>query len=116
MISGERGTAWVIDALGCDPALLRAVEPIAALFERIVRDLDLHPLGPPQWHVFPGAGGLTGVFMLRESHLTCHTFPERGFAALDLYCCRERGEWPWASNLAEFLGAHDVSVRSLRRG
>jgi S-adenosylmethionine decarboxylase len=56
------------------------------------------------------------LLLLEESHLACHTFPERGFAAFDLYCCRPRDEWPWAQRLADHLGAQRVIVRSLHRG
>jgi len=32
--------------------------------------------------------GVTGLLLLTESHLACDTFPERGFASFNLYCCR----------------------------
>ena len=54
--------------------------------------------------------------LLQESHLACHTFPERGFAAFDLYCCRPRPEWPWAERLSEILSAARVEIRRLPRG
>jgi S-adenosylmethionine decarboxylase len=56
------------------------------------------------------------MLLLTESHLACHTFPERGFAAIDLYCCRASREWPWARRLADALGAAEVRVRSVPRG
>jgi S-adenosylmethionine decarboxylase len=110
------GTEWIVDAHGCDPSLLRSSEALRRLFERIVHELGLHPVADAVWHVFPGAVGITGVLVLSESHLTCHTFPERGFAAFDLYCCRPSQQWPWAERLAEAIGAASVNVRSLARG
>jgi S-adenosylmethionine decarboxylase len=86
------------------------------VFEALVAELSLRPLGPPVWHRFPGPGGITGFLLLTESHVAVHTFPERGFAAFDLYCCRERPEWPWAARLSDHLGALDVRVRRLARG
>jgi S-adenosylmethionine decarboxylase len=110
------GSQWLVDASGCHADALRTVSVFEALFARIVADLALRPLQPAVWHQFPGAGGLTGVLLLSESHLACHTFPERGFAAIDLYCCRERPEWAWARELADALGARDVIVRRIARG
>jgi S-adenosylmethionine decarboxylase len=110
------GTEWVVDARGCDPEALGSPEALAALFDRVVGELDLHRAGEPVWRVFPPPGGVTGLQLLMESHLACHTFPERRFAAFNLYCCRPRPAWPWALRLAEALGAVEVQVREIRRG
>jgi S-adenosylmethionine decarboxylase len=110
------GTEWLVDAHGCDPGRLRSQARLGRLFARIVEELGLNPAGEATWRTFPGAGGVTGMLMLTESHLACHTFPERAFAAFSLYCCRPRPEWPWAERLAEELGAGRVEVRSVARG
>ena len=52
--------------------------------------MDLHPLGKTSWHQFPNTGGITGVSLLTESHLACHTFPEYGSLCLNVFCCRPR--------------------------
>lgn len=105
-----------MDAHGCDPGPLRSPEALAAVFDGLVRDLGLTPGAEPVWRTFPDPGGVTGLLLLTESHLACHTFPERGFAAFNLYCCRPRPEWPWAERLAAALGARRVEVRSFERG
>ena len=110
------GTEWVVDAHGCDPASLRSPAALQGVFDRVVRELGLSAAGEPIWRVFPGEAGVTGLLLLTESHLACHTFPERGFAAFNLYCCRPRDEWPWSDRLREALGATDVSVTMLPRG
>ncbi len=111
----DAGTEWIVDANGCDPDALRSVERLGALFSLIVGELGLKPVAPPFWHQFPGPGGVTGVVVLSESHLTCHTFPERGHAALNLYCCRPRAAWAWDARLREALGAADVNVHEVAR-
>ncbi len=68
------------------------------------------------WQKFPEPGGVTGLMLLSESHLTVHTFPEYGTATFNLYCCRPKPEWPWAARLAEAIGAAHVDVRSCQRG
>ncbi len=110
------GTEWVVDAHGCDPQALRSLEVLEALFRQVVDELGLRAAGEPQWRVFPGEGGITGLLLLTESHLACHTFPERGFAAFNLYCCRPREDWPWADRLRDALSAREVTVRRLSRG
>lgn len=110
------GEALAVDAYGCDAARLRSSEALSAVFDAVVGELALRPLAPARWHAFPGAGGVTGFLLLAESHLAVHTFPERGFAAFDLYCCRPREPWPWSERLAALLGASRVTVRRLVRG
>jgi S-adenosylmethionine decarboxylase len=109
------GTEWLIEASGCDPALLRDVGRLREVFARAIRELDLRVVGEQLWHKFPGAGGATGLAMLTESHLACHTYPEFGVATFNLYCCRERAAWPWDERLREMLGAADVHVRGVVR-
>lgn len=110
------GCEWIVDAFGCDPDALRSRETLDALVAQVLRELALTAVGPAVWHQFPGPGGLTGVVVLAESHLTCHTFPERGFAAFNLYCCRPRAPWPWALELTRRLGAAEVRVVTYERG
>jgi S-adenosylmethionine decarboxylase len=110
------GMEAIVDAHGCRPEALRSVPALAAVFARVIEDLVLTPVAPALWHTFPGEGGVTGMILLSESHLTCHTFPEAGFAAFNLYCCRPRPPWDWAGGLAALLGAQDVQVRSAERG
>lgn len=112
----ESGSAWIVDAYGCDAELLRSPEALDRVFALLVSELGLHPLREIVWHRFPGSGGVTGFLLLSESHVSCHTFPERRFAAFDLYCCRPRREWLWQERLAELVGAERVSVRRIERG
>ena len=38
-------------------------------------------------HNFGNTGGITGVMLLAESHITVHTWPEREYAAFDVFMC-----------------------------
>jgi S-adenosylmethionine decarboxylase len=112
----KTGQEWLIDARGCCPEWLRDAPRLASLFETLVVVLELKVVMPPQWHLFPGPGGVTGLALLAESHLAIHTFPETGFAALNVYCCKERTAPDFDTLLRERLGATSVGVRKLVRG
>jgi S-adenosylmethionine decarboxylase len=109
------GTEWMIDAAGCRAEALRDLEQLRAVFHRLIAELDLQVVGETVWQKFPPPGGVTGLALLTESHLTCHTYPEFGVATFNLYCCRTRPTWPWSERLAEMLGAEHVQVRVLMR-
>jgi S-adenosylmethionine decarboxylase len=110
------GVEYVVDARGCNPAVLRSLPHLQRVVTKVMEDLGLRAVAPPAWHVFPGKGGVTGMVLLSESHLTVHTYPEAGVAAIDLYCCRRSVDWGWEAELRRMLGAEDVVVRILRRG
>jgi S-adenosylmethionine decarboxylase len=111
------GIEWLIDAEGCRAECLRSVPVLRRVCEQIIASLDLHLVGEGIWHQFPPPGGVTGLFLLTESHLACHTYPESGVATFNLYCCRARRRWPWSAKLRALLGATRVTVRSTpRRG
>ncbi len=110
-----RGDEWVVEAFGCDAGRLADRASLAALLDRMVNELGLRPIGAGQWHVFPSPGGITGMLLLAESHLTVHTFPEHRSLCLNLVCCTPRSTWPFAERLTEMVGAERVEVRHLER-
>ena len=109
------GCEWIIEAHGCDPAVLADRAALCTLFERLIEGMNLHRVGDAQlWHEFSG-GGITGAVLLKESHLTCHTFPEFGSLCLNVFCCRPRPDWDFEENLKRQFGASSVEVRKLDR-
>jgi S-adenosylmethionine decarboxylase len=110
------GAEWMIDACGCSPELLCDLQALKKVCAQIINDLDLRVVGQPMWHQFGPPGGVTGLFLLTESHLACHTYPENGLATFNLYCCNTRPEWQWQGHLRKMLGASTVVVRFVRRG
>lgn len=109
------GTEWLIDASGCDTAALADLDRLRAVFDRVIRELELNVLGEIKWHQFEHPGGVSGLALLSESHLACHTYPEFGAATFNLYCCRNRASWSWEATLKEMLGATTVTVRVFNR-
>lgn len=112
----DTGIEWIIDAHDCHPDALRDLAGVQRFCGQIVAELHLHVVGEPAWHQFPWPAGVTGLFLLTESHLAVHTYPELGLATFNLYCCRARPVWPWAHRLEQAWGAKHVIVRQVRRG
>ena len=78
------GTHLLVDLWGAtnlaDPSLIDA-----ALRDAAVRAgaTILHS----HFHHFTPNGGVSGVVVLAESHISIHTWPERNFAAVDIFMC-----------------------------
>jgi len=109
------GIEWIVDAHGCSAESLRSAALLRELFERIISALGLSPVGETHWHEFPNAGGITGLCLLAESHLACHTFPEFGSLCFNLFCCVPREEWDFEGELSRVFGASSVTVRAVTR-
>ena len=109
------GTQWCVDASGCDSQLLQDLDGIESVCRSVIRDLGLSVVGTPQQHKFPQPGGVTFLYLLSESHLACHTYPEFEFATFNLYCCRDRKTWDWEGELRKRIGAQSVMIRRVDR-
>jgi len=109
------GIEWVVEAFGCSSRSLRSTATVENLFQRIITEMSLRPVDETQWHQFPGTGGITGLCLLAESHLACHTFPEHGSLCLNVFCCVPRAEWDFESALRDLFDAGTVSIRRLQR-
>lgn len=67
-------------------------------------------------HVFEPNGGISGVAVLSESHISCHTWPERGFAAFDVFMCGDAQPELAVPVLKAAFKPKRVVVEEIRRG
>ena len=82
------GKHMIIDLKGvCNVKLMNDVKAIQELIEAICETYHYHILGK-NCHCFVPVG-ITLVYMLSESHISLHTFPERNCIAIDIYTCKE---------------------------
>jgi S-adenosylmethionine decarboxylase proenzyme len=61
--------------------------------------------------------GVSGVLVISESHLTIHTWPEFGYAAIDLFTCGCNAD-PWKAfeRLSSYLGSSRTTSIEILRG
>lgn len=67
-------------------------------------------------HHFSETGGISGVAVLAESHLSVHTWPERDFAAFDVFMCGDTQPELAIDVLREALSPEKVDISEHRRG
>jgi S-adenosylmethionine decarboxylase len=61
--------------------------------------------------------GVSGVVVITESHVTIHTWPEHGYAAVDIFSCsRKLDHTAIRDELKRALSAGKVARKSFRRG
>jgi S-adenosylmethionine decarboxylase len=108
------GNEWIVEAYGCPEENLSNLALVRSVVNAIIGEMQLRPVAEPVWHRFPVTGGITGMALLAESHLACHTFPEFGSLCLNVFCCKPRPGWDF-DRLKELLGATRVCVREITR-
>lgn len=60
--------------------------------------------------------GVSGVVVIAESHLSIHTWPGRGYGAIDIFTCGGLDPRPGCRHLASGLGADTLRVQEILRG
>ncbi|MCP4076906.1 MAG: adenosylmethionine decarboxylase [Gammaproteobacteria bacterium] len=67
-------------------------------------------------HKFSDTGGLSGVAVLAESHISVHTWPERDYAAFDVFMCGVTKPLNVIDILNNAFNPKDIKVKELLRG
>lgn len=100
---------------GCDPEVLNDRK----LIERILVDAALEAgaeIREVAFHKF-SPQGVSGVVVISESHLAIHTWPELGYAAVDVFTCGERVDpWNACEHIKAGFGADHVTSLEVKRG
>ncbi|MFQ5508674.1 MAG: adenosylmethionine decarboxylase [Leptospirillia bacterium] len=98
------GLHVIADLVGCAAhAIMTDAEKLEQICLTYIRDAGLFDMGS-QFFAFPGAGGVTGMVILAESHLSIHTWPEHNYVCLDIFVCNySKDSSPKARQVAERL-------------
>lgn len=68
------------------------------------------------FHHFQPNGGVSGVVVLAESHISIHTWPERNFAAVDVFMCGDCVPEETIPVLQEAFNPSRIGAHNIRRG
>ena len=69
-----------------------------------------------QWHHFGPGNGITGIVMLAESHMSIHTWPEYGYASVDVYMCGDCDPKKTLQYMRELFNPISYSMNEITRG
>jgi S-adenosylmethionine decarboxylase len=109
------GRHILAEIYGCDADVLndrvhieKAMVDAALAAGAEVREVAFHKFSPQ---------GVSGVVVISESHLAIHTWPELGYAAVDVFTCGDRvNPWDACNYLTDKLNARHMSATEVKRG
>ena len=75
---------------------------------------------PPQVYTYhgqkPGDWGVSGFVLIAESHISIHTFPDRGYVNIDIFSCKEFDPASSLEDVKATFSLPQVNVWTLERG
>ena len=109
------GQQTSVEYYRCDPEILNDVSAIKRAM-REAANLAGATIVQEAFHLF-NPHGVSGVVVIAESHLAIHTWPEYGYAAVDLFTCGDDVDSELAFiHLKSELQANDYTAVEMKRG
>lgn len=114
------GKHLLIDAYGIEEKKLKNRQAILNLLRGLPKKFKMRPLGNAAVKKVASDlysdWGLSGFVMLYESHISLHTWPEDGYAAMDIYSCKDFDHDKMVKFLKNFWAAKKIKTKVVIRG
>lgn len=109
------GRQLILECYDCDPDILNDVERVEQCMVEAAKEARSTIIKSVFHPFFPQ--GISGVVVIAESHLTIHTWPEHGYAAIDVFTCGDEADPARACEyLIEKFGAKHATTVEIERG
>lgn len=122
MNTEQFGVHLLFDGYNANKELLANKEHLTRLLTELPRKMGMHTISEPTvTEVGPlnkkDPGGISGFILIAESHISYHTFPDRGFVTADIYTCQnDLDAEKFITLLAEVFGTNDYDTQVIKRG
>ena len=107
------GKHLLLEVYNVDFSLLNDITSLQKVMERGIERAKMTILNTFSHCFIPQ--GCTIVIALAESHVSCHTWPENGCIAIDVYTCGDGNPKLIALELLKYLNSYNYNLRELNR-
>ena len=109
-----------IDGYGADGAKLRDTDLVYRFLDEYPPVIGMTKIAPPQVYEYHGQTpqdwGVSGIVLIAESHISVHTFPDRGYVNIDIFSCKDFDAAGSLEDVKRTFGLPDARVWTLERG
>jgi S-adenosylmethionine decarboxylase len=109
------GTHLLVELKECNPETLKSLEKIRSVMVSAAKEAKatIIDISFREFNPF----GISGIVVIAESHLTIHTWPEYGYAAVDIFTCGDIIKTEKAASyLIKQLECKNPSIVEMKRG
>ncbi|WP_299885618.1 adenosylmethionine decarboxylase [uncultured Lacinutrix sp.] len=90
MKKSSLGHQTTIDYYDCDPTIINTADSIKKILEKAANIMNLTIVNTTIHEFSPI--GVSGVIVIKESHIAIHTWPEHKYVALDFFTCNHSSD------------------------
>jgi len=110
----------VVDGYGGSIEKLRDDEVVRKFLDEYPVAIGMTKIIEPQVYTYRGQKledwGVSGFVLIAESHISVHTFPERGYINIDVFSCKSFDTTIALDDLKAAFGLQEVKTWTLERG
>ena len=115
------GPHLMVDGYEGNYETLASVEAITDFLDMLPKEIGMTKIMPPYVFKYDGGEkpedwGVSGFVIIAESHISIHTFPEKGYFSIDIFSCKDFDMNRALQIIKDFFGTDKLEIRTTNRG
>ncbi len=111
----------MVDGYNGNFEALASVEAVTNFLDTLPAEIGMTKIMPPYVFKYDGGDkpedwGVSGFVIIAESHISIHTFPEKGYLSIDIFSCKDFDIPAALEIIKSFFGTEDLEVQTTSRG
>lgn len=115
------GPHITLDLSGCKRESLTSFQLVRDILDELPTLIGMHKIIPPYVIQYdegkcPEDWGITGIVIIAESHISIHTYPEKGYVFIDIFSCKNFDEEKAVRYLRNIFQPQKSTINVVQRG
>ncbi len=115
------GPHLMVDGYEGNYEILASVEAITDFLDMLPKEIGMTKIMPPYVFKYDGGEkpedwGVSGFVIIAESHISIHTFPEKGYFSIDIFSCKDFDIDKALDIIRDYFGTEKLEIRRTNRG